>query len=194
MVRISDVAECSGGTPQFRISVETSADAPVYLIYSQMDLEDDLKGLSNPDKARRQIRTFDSVCTASTGDIVFSLLTGTAAIVQSEREGYLLTQNYVLITPGKSIDSRYLVYLLNENRMIKRQLQRGQQGSSTMKYTLRQLCSLELPTLPSEERQQLIAELYFHQLRLEPIPKRGTELQTKHAKGIIGKAEQSWTS
>ena len=190
MVFITDVVDCTSGTPQFRISEERRSDAPAYCIFSQADLEDDLRGVSSISGARRKIRTFDSVCTVSKGDVVFSLLSGTAAVVQIEHDGYLLTQNYVLLSPSELIDPLYLVYLLNENREIKRQLYRSQQGSATMKYTLNQLGSLKLPMLPSREKQRLIGEVYFAQLKLEALRKREAELETQLVFGMIGKAGQ----
>ncbi|RBP65322.1 hypothetical protein DES36_10759 [Alkalibaculum bacchi] len=43
----------------------------------------------------------------------------------------------------------------------------GLQGSRVLKYTLKQVKELELPDLPAIEKQELIGELYFNQLRLE---------------------------
>lgn len=55
------------------------------------------------------------------GDVIFSLITGNAAIVRKEHEGYLYTQNYVKLLPYDNIDAQFLVYLINENKAIKRQ-------------------------------------------------------------------------
>ena len=80
----------------------------------------------------------------------------------SERhEGYLLTQNFSKLAPSPMIDARYLVYLLNEHKGVRRQLTLGQQGSFTMKYTVRQLTDLLLPDLPSWATQEAIGSLYF---------------------------------
>lgn len=191
MVLISEIAELKSGTPQFRIVEDTSACAPLYFFYSQVSLEDDLRGLSTSHVPSKQIRTFDSVITTSSGDVVFSLLSGTAAMVRPERSGYLLTQNYVVLAPSQGVDPRYLVYLLNENQHIRYQLRMSQQGSVTLKYSLRQLRSLEIPSLPSQERQRCIGELYLNQMKLDALRKRASELETSLVLAEIREADQS---
>lgn len=178
MIPFTKIATFHSGTPQFRIGEDLDPQTPCYYLYSQTDLEEDLKGLFDFNTDRRQIRTHDVVITASAGDIVFSLLSGTAALIQKDHEGFLLTQNYVVITPSNDLDHKYLVYLLNENPSIRHQLRIGQQGSVVGKYTLNQLKSLELPPLPEKEKQQLIGELYCNQLKLEALRKHVAELET----------------
>lgn len=182
------------GTPQFRIAEDLGADAPVYCFYSQADLEADLRNLPSAQHSRKTIKTFDTVVTTSTGEVVFSLLSGDASIVRAERDGYLLTQNYAKLVPLKDVDARYLVYALNEDRSVRRQLRMGRQGSATMKYTLAQLNSLKLPSFPSREKQGLIGRLYFNQLELEARKERASRLETAIVLETIRKANQSWTS
>lgn len=191
MTPISSIVEFVSGTPQFRIMEDGSGSAPAYYFYSQANLEDDLKGMHASYANEKQIRTFDSVRTTSTGSVVFSLLSGIAAIVQSEHSGYLLTQNYVTLVPSDGIDSRYLVYLINENRHIRRQLRMGQQGSTILRYTLRQLNDLEVPQIPPIERQRLIGHLYADQLRLDALKKRASDFETALTLETIREADQS---
>lgn len=191
MIPIKKVATLISGTPQFRIAEDRSDIAPVYVFYAQTDLEKDLRGLGSSDSARKQIRTFDKVKATAQGDVVFSLLSGTAAIVRAGHQGYLLTQNYSVLVPSSEVDARYLVYLLNENRQVRHQLYMGQQGSATMKYTLSQLNDLKLPSLPPRAKQELIGDLYFSQLRLEALRKRASESETALVLGTIGKVGQS---
>lgn len=178
MISICDISELISGTPQFRIAEDLSGSAPTYFFYSQSDLEDDLSGVGKQDIARKQIRTFDEVITTSVGDVVFSLLSGKAAIVQKDHDGLLLTQNYVRLVPLDVLNSDYLVYLLNEDQSIRHQLRISQQGSITMKYTLKQLRELRFPVLPSLERQRLIGETYLNQLKLDTLRKRAAEFET----------------
>lgn len=193
-MNITDVVEFKSGTPQFRISEEAGTGVPVYAFYTQADYEADLRGLSEQQPAGKYIRTCDVVCTATAGDVVFSLLSGAAAIVQPERNDRLLTQNYVVLVPSAAIDACYLVYLLNECHSIRHQLHVGQQGSITMKYTLKQLRELKLPSLPPKETQQLIGQLYLDQLKLDALRKRVSELETTLVLESIRKADQQWTS
>lgn len=194
MKYIGAVVDVISGTPQFRIAEDLSADAPVYCFYSQADLEADLRNLPSEQHARKKIKTFDEVVVTSPGEVVFSLLSGTASIVRAERSGYLLTQNYVKLVPFEEADACYLAYVLNEDKSIRRQLRMGKQGSATMKHTLAQINSLKLPSFPSREKQRLIGGLYFNQLELEARKKRASQLETAIVLETIRKANQSWTS
>lgn len=182
-MQLSKMAIIRSGTPQFRITETLDSAAPTYLFYSQADLENDKNGLESafdaslPVEMRKQIRTFDAVETASTGDVVFSLISGQAAVVQPARVGYLLTQNYALIQPTEKLSVNYLLYLINEDSHVKRQFHAGRQGSITMKYTLKQLNDVQVPALPSFERQELIGSLYVNQLRLSALKRRAAKLE-----------------
>lgn len=190
-IPISSVVEFVSGTPQFRIVEALSDDAPVYNFYAQAEIEEDLVGLRAKGANGKQIRTFDAIRTVSTCDVIFSLISGTAAMVQAAHSGYLFTQNYVVLVPSSEIDARYLIYLLNESRDVKRQLQSGKQGSATLKYAIRQLGGLVLPCLPSKEKQGFIGELYFSQIRLGALRKQVSELETTLVLEKIRKADQS---
>ena len=72
----------------------------------------------------------------------------------------------------------YLVYLLNEDQSIKKQFLIGMQGSQVLKYTLKQVKGLKLPKCPSIEKQQMIGELYFNQLRLQALRNRVANSET----------------
>ena len=189
MIPLTDIATVSGGTPQFRITEDASGTAPSYVFYGQADLEEDLRGSEERHDIKKTIKTFDRVHTASTGDVVFSLLSGVAAIVQPSHDGYLLTQNYAVLVPSDVINTEYLVYLLNEHPLIRHQLHLSQQGSVTMKYTLSQLNGLRLPELSPLDRQRRIGELYVAQLRLESLRKRVSELETTLVLAAIREAD-----
>lgn len=176
-MRITEVVKTISGTPQFRINESLRVQAPLYSIYSQNDLQQDLFGVSS-DVPNKTIRTWDKVSTLDEQDILFSLISGDASVVRKSHEGYLFTQNYVKLIPCKKVDSRYLVYLINQNESIKRQFRQGLQGSQVLKYTLKQLRELVLPDFPTLEKQRMIGEVYFKQLRLEAIKKQAAELET----------------
>lgn len=163
------------GSPQFRIDVAEDEQAPVYWIYSQGDLLDDLTDMELNLGEGKRIRTRDEVSTLYVGDIVFSLISGNACIVRKRHEGYLYTQNYIKLFTDGSLEPAFMVYLLNEDRRIRRQLQAGLQGSSILKYTMRQLKGLELPFLPPLERQKMIGDIYLKQLKVEALKKRAAE-------------------
>lgn len=178
MKRLDEVVEFVSGSPQFRIKEVFDENAPLYIYYGQSDIEDDLVGIDSQNGDNKQIRTFDKVNTLCHGDVVFSLISGKSTIVAEPREGYLYTQNYVKLITDDKIDEKYLVYLLNEDKLIKKQFQIGLQGSQVLKYTLKQVKELKLPDLPDLEKQRIIGELYCNQLRLEALRNRAANSET----------------
>lgn len=188
MRKLSELVEIASGSPQFRITEVFHEKAPLFTYYSQTDLADDLVGIISKNRANRQVRTNDKVSTLSNGDVIFSLITGNAAIVRKEHEGYLYTQNYVKLLPYDNIDAQFLVYLINENKAIKRQFAVGLQGSQVLKYTLKQLKELEVGKLPNIDRQKVIGQVYFKQLRLKALKKRAAELEESI---ILAKLEEA---
>lgn len=178
MKRLERVIQFVSGSPQFRIKEVFDDQAPLYTYYGQQNIEDDLVGIDSKGSDSKQVRTFDKVSTLCQGDVVFSLISGKSTIVGANHQGYLYTQNYVKLVTSEKMDSKYLVYLLNEDQFIKKQFQMGLQGSQVLKYTLKQVKELELPDLPTMEKQRMIGELYFNQLRLEALKNRTANLET----------------
>ncbi|MGE4273696.1 MAG: restriction endonuclease subunit M [Desulfitobacterium sp.] len=178
MEKIENVVEFVSGSPQFRIKEVLDDKAPLYTYYGQQDIEDDLVGIDSNGSNSKLVRTFDKVNTLCQGDVVFSLISGRCTIVSSNHQGYLYTQNYVKLVTGDKVDSRYLVYILNEDKSIMKQFQMGLQGSQVLKYTLKQVKELELLDLPTIEKQRIIGELYLNQLRLEALRNRAANSET----------------
>jgi len=178
MKKISDIATLKSGSPQFRIVESFETQVPLYKFYSQTDLIDDLTGTESSSNDSKQIRTSDKLHLLKCNDIVFSLISGTASIVTGVHHNYLYTQNYVKIAPNNTIKSKYLVYLINEDKAVRRQLSQSLQGSQVLKYTLRQVNDLELPQLPTLEKQKLIGDIYFKQLRVQMLRKRVAKADT----------------
>ncbi|MBQ4900309.1 restriction endonuclease subunit S [Paenibacillus sp. Marseille-P2973] len=177
MIRLEDLVEFVSGSPQFRIKESSDITAPLYNYYGQSDLEADLVGMDSNGSDGKQVRTFDKVNTLYPDDVVFSLISGKSSIVSVNHKGYLYTQNYVKLVVGNKIDSKYLAFLLNEDQSIKKQFQMGLQGSQVLKYTLKQVKELELPDLPTIDKQRMIGDLYFYQLRLEALKKRAANFE-----------------
>ncbi len=179
------------GTPQSRIFVSELDSDPEYLYYSQVDLDNDLIGLDIIQQDNKKVRTPDDVVKVYKGNVVFSLISGKATIVRECHNDYLITQNFVKISTSISIDSKYLVYLLNEDQLIKQQFISGMQGSMILKYSLRQLRELELPILPPIEIQKVIGDTYLKALKLNALKIKVSEMEKevllKQLKGGFGK-------
>lgn len=182
------------GSPQFRIKESVADAATTYKFYSQNDLEEDLTGVELATEEAKQIATTDEVTTVTLGDLVFSLISGRAAIVRKEHDGYLYTQNYVVIEPGTEVDSKYLVYLLNEDREVAHQFWLGLQGSMVMKYTVKQLRELKIKQLPNLDKQQAIGDIYFKQMRIQALRKRIAENETLLTLAVLAEEKQKWTN
>lgn len=178
MRKLNELVEFMSGSPQFRITEVADEYASVFNYYSQTDLTDDLVGIISEGIENKQVRTYDEVSTLCENDVIFSLITGMATIIRRNHEGYLYTQNYVKLLPSKDIDSKFLVYLINENKMIKKQLIMGLQGSQVLKYTLKQLKELDMPKIASIDKQRIIGQAYFNQLRLEALKHRAAKLKS----------------
>lgn len=179
MVRVTEFITFESGSPQFRIKETVDKAAPLYFFYGQNELENDLSQIEMNQSETKSIQTFDPVLTVAEGDIVFSLISGKAAIVGKNHAGFLITQNYLRLVVDTPVIPSYIVYLLNEDLSIKHQFQLSLQGSSTLKYTVKQIKELRLPALPTIERQSLIGKLYLKQLHLEALQKHLIELKTK---------------
>lgn len=188
MIRLDRIVEFVSGSPQFRITEVSDDKAPLYTYYRQSEIENDLVAMDSNPRESKQVRTFDQVNTLCEGDLIFSLISGKSSIVSASHQGYLYTQNYVKLVADEKVDSKYLVYLLNEDKFIKKQLHLGLQGSQVLKYTLKQLKDLELLNLPKIEVQKIIGELYFNQLRSEALRNRISKLETNL---VLGKLEEA---
>lgn len=176
-MKIEDIITITMGTPQFRIKESSLDSAPVYCFYGQQELENDLIKMESGKEEAKTIATQDDVNLINEGDILFSLISGRTTIAQRKHQGYLYTQNYAKLTPSDKLDSKYLVYLLNESDFIKRQWLKELQGSAVLKHTVTQLRKLELPKLHPYEKQILIGDIYFKQLRMHALKTRAAELE-----------------
>ncbi|MBM6772075.1 restriction endonuclease subunit M [Ligilactobacillus agilis] len=171
-MKMTDLVSFKLGSPQFRIKETLAKEAPLYQMYSQLDLEEDLAGVVSDHQENKQVKTLDDVSTLKANDLVFSLISGKAALVSSKHAGYLYTQNYLILEPDERLDAKFLLYLLNEDKGIARQLWLGLQGSMVLKYTVKQVKDLKLPKLPSLSKQAAIGQVYLKQKHLQAVKKR----------------------
>lgn len=170
MTQLQAFIICESGVAQSRI--RESKIGTHYFLYSQHSLNNDLHTITIEAKAEKTIQTTESVTTLEAGDVIFSLLSGVASVVSANHHGYIYTQNYVKLLISDTIDKSFLVYLLNEDESIKKQWASSLQGSSVLKYTVKQLRELVLPNLPAIEKQQRIGDIYLKQLKLTALKNR----------------------
>ncbi|MGV6988155.1 restriction endonuclease subunit S [Testudinibacter sp. P80/BLE/0925] len=190
MKKLSDYVQFGSGSPQFRVTESTDSSAPVYIWYAQHHLAADLSGMATMPSESKSVATFDKVCLLASGDVVFSLISGKAAMVGEQHGGMIQTQNYIKLLPEQGLDAAFLVYLLNENRHIKKQWAAALQGSSVLKYTLAQLKALTLTALPPLEKQKIIGNIYLMQQRLQALKQQAAERQTQQINLLLAGASE----
>lgn len=184
MKKLADFVSFESGIPPFRILESAVSTDPVYTYLGQSHIDGDLVGLS-VDEESKIIRTADTVSTVKTGDIIFSLISGKAAIVSAAHDGYLFTQNFVRITIKSGLNPEYVVFLLNEEPSVQRQLKRELQGTVVRKYSMKQLRELTITHLPTIAKQKLIGSIYHKQMRVEALQKRVAENKRVYVLGLL---------
>lgn len=175
--KLDELVEFKSGSPQFRIKETDDVNAPVYNFYSQSDLLDDISGLvkDSSDGPEKITRTYDDLHILKKGDLIYSLISAKASIVGQQNSGKVCTQNYIVLEPLEILDKAYLMYILNEDIGIKRQLLIGLQGSTVLKYSLKQIKELEIVSLPDIEKQRLIGDIYLKQKKISALRLRVAE-------------------
>lgn len=175
---IQNVFHSNTGISQYRIEESNRSDAKIYTLYGQNELYEDLYGVPGAMSDRKQIKVdgMGPGAIAKEGDLLFSTISGEAAIVSAEHDGYVFTQNYARMEPmSKLVDRKYMAYLINENQSIKRQFKQNLQGSQVIRYSLKLLKEIALPELPPIEIQRVIGDIYFKQLLLRSLRQRVAE-------------------
>lgn len=188
---LKNIVQFSVGASVYRLKESSSPNSKLITFYGQNELQEDLYQIQllNADRKQLKLNINKSTLLLKENDIIFSLISGVAAIVLKEHENYLCTQNYVKIIPSSKISSKYLVYLLNESKFVKKQFFNGLQGSSIQRYTLAQLNSLRLPSLPSRKQQELIGNIYLNGLKLKTLKEHMADLELKQTLKLLERVE-----
>ena len=105
MEKLEKLVRFASGSPQFRVVESPDQQAPRYVWYAQHHLNADLSGIEPVYTDIKTVATWNKVCTLAAGDLVFSLISGTAAIVSRHHQDYIQTQNYIKLIPGKQLDN-----------------------------------------------------------------------------------------
>lgn len=184
MRKLKELVNLQAGSPQFRIK-ETSI-GQTYYFYGQENLRADLVGTE--EKTTREITTNEEVCIIEEGDLVISLINPICAVVGKSQAGMLLTQNFVKLNPKYPVDKRYLAFLMNEDKSVRRQLI-SETSSAVNKITINILGNIEIPELPNIEVQRIVGDVYMKQKRLTLLKKQESELEETYIiesmKGIV---------
>lgn len=112
----------------------------------------------------------DETSKLTKGDVVVSFLMQRVAVASVFSEGKEISQNYGRIQMDKTILlPQFLVFLLNDDELLRRQSNRLIQGSSVQsRWTASQLYTMEV-SLPSLDQQQKIGDAYLLGKRLSVL-------------------------
>lgn len=101
------------------------------------------------------------------GDIVINNSLSLAAIVGQNNAGKVLSLNFTKAEFNNDLlDSRFFLYLLNENKNVKRQKERELRGTGAIqRIPIRALGQIVIPIIPLPE-QQKIGKIYTETLKL----------------------------
>ncbi|HEL1656652.1 TPA: restriction endonuclease subunit S [Streptococcus suis] len=166
VMKLEELALFTGGSLQVRLDTTSWEDARDYILYNQQHHQLDGYEVIEEVIDSRTVTTDREVTLLEEGDLLFSLLSGKAVLVRAEHAGLLYTQNYIKIEPIAKLDKVFLLYLINESSAIRRQFYQSLQGSEVMKYTVKQLKSLQLGALPPLDSQQKLGKIYLDGLAL----------------------------
>lgn len=165
-MKLEELALFTGGSLQVRLDTTGLEDTKAYVLYNQQHHQLDGYEVIEETVDSRTVRTDREVTLLNEGDLLFSLLSGKAVLVRAEHAGFLYTQNYIKIDPIAKLDKAFLLYLINESSDIRRQFYQSLQGSEVLKYTVKQLKSLQLGPLPDLDMQVRLGQVYLDGLTL----------------------------
>lgn len=184
MICLLDVCVVKPGISQARIHTSADNNAPIYFIYSAEDLRNDLTGTVKdcwlPDERVNNIHSYDDLDVLVPGDLVYSILSHTAALVSKAHAGFILTSNFVKLEPNSMLDKRYLMFLLNCHPDVRDSLLGGIDDSYFKRVTIKSLGSMVIPDLPDINTQQIIGNTYVLQKQLTGKRQESLELKEKY--------------
>lgn len=154
-------------------------NCPMKPVYTQELFAADLIGEQAGKESQPMISFPEDAWTIQAGDVVYSQSSQTASPVSEGSGGCVISQNYLVLRPESVLDPGYLVYLLNEGSGIRKQLASRLQGNQLQRVTVKDLESLQLPSLPKMEVQKAIGEVYLWQKRLTFLREKSIQNREK---------------
>lgn len=143
-------------------------------IYNNNDLMDDLNGVNEiTSTAQKKLKPHNHA--VNKGDIVYSFINSISAIVSEANCGKVINQNFAKIEVDETkINKKYLCYLLNKDKDIKKLKTIAMQGSQLRKLSPTSIKDFEV-VLPTVDIQWVIGDFYFEWTRRQELIKRQYE-------------------
>lgn len=176
---MEDIATFQIGQVLTRTQEEKDSDLKAYHIYlGEHFLKDSNVLMVSEPIEEKFFRTRQTVLTANEGDLLISLTTNKAAIVNQKHDGYLLTSNYVIVDYDISkLDPDYFCYVYNESLEIKKQIASNIQGSTLVtRLSLIQMRKFTI-TCPLLDEQVMIGDIYRLRQQKELLQKEKIRLE-----------------
>lgn len=129
-------------------------------IYTHINFNDDYNRIEK--KSDINYLTDNQENKLKSNDLVFNLMTKKAALVSKENGNKIISQNFAVIYPEK-INKYYLLYLLNEDLIVRREINSLVEGSFNQRISLKNLNELSIK-ITSEEKQEKIGLLYIEMM------------------------------
>ncbi|WP_366481266.1 restriction endonuclease subunit S [Ornithinibacillus hominis] len=120
------------------------------------------------------------------GDVVISNSLQLATMVGKNNVGKMLSLNFTKIEfDSEPLDKRYFLFLFNAYKDVKRQKERGLQGSGpVLRIPLRALGEIIVPVAPIDE-QKKIGTIYVETLKLQNKLNQYSDLMEQFTSSII---------
>ena len=139
------------------------------------------------DETTQYLHTEEQLRTVQKGEVIVALIPKRVVPFEEVEQPTIISTNYVIITPGKRLDAKFLAWWFNESEEARRQIDVGAQGSALTRLSMGIIEGLKI-TLPSISRQKLIGEMYERQTALTELAARRSELFRLSSNALLEKA------
>ena len=184
MAKLNKLIQIKNGKNSSR--VKSSPEKVV--TYTYEDMVDDMGEFApyhaNFNSNNSSDESSDNVSVA-TGDVVFSFVSSTSAIVSESNEGKVLNQNFAkLIFNDEELDSRYLCYCLNESTDVKQQIAGFMEGGVLRRLKPAHLRELNIPII-EYQKQQNIGHAYFALLKRKYLQEKNLKQEENYMLALL---------
>jgi len=163
-MKLKNVLKVKTGINSSRVPIKMSNNA-----YTAADLEDDLMNLMDAKEPNENHKKNEPNKVTYNGQLIQSLISERTALITEDNVGKDINQNFAYFGfDEKRLDPKFLCYMFNESKEIKRQRYKLSQGSIIRKASPHTILEFDID-IPSIETQQVIGNLYGLMLKKKKI-------------------------
>ena len=150
--KLSDYVKFYQGKNQSR----NALDYALRKIYDRDAFDKDSEVMTNPNEIVSSRQT-DSI---GKGDIIIDPIRQKAIVVGLDKDNLIIDNNFIKVDfISMELDKLFFVYMFNENRDLRRELEVQSQGSAIKKISIRSLNELEI-IVPGIKKQKQLGSIY----------------------------------